>query len=142
MLEECISRLIHDLTENPNILKKKYFKKLKVILQHYYIELFKDIHLKIFLKLENQSLKEAFIDRSLLEMNRDKTTFLSSLIGEIVLMKGFFVKILYCTKDPDFTGWKLYFILLNQYLLDNTDVGVTTRIKSKRIYIFFKLKKN
>lgn len=142
MLEECISRLIHDLTENPNILKKKYFKKLKVILQHYYIELFKDIHLQIFLKLENQSLKEAFIDRSLLEMNRDKTTFLSSLIGEIVLMKGFFVKILYCTKDPDFTGWKLYFILLNQYLLDNTDVGVTTRIKSKRIYIFFKLKKN
>lgn len=101
------------------------------MLRPYYIQRFQDLHFNIFLKLENQPLKEAFIDKSLLEMNRDETTFYSTLIGEVVLMKGFFVNILYCTKDADFTGWKFFFILLNQYLADNTDIGVTTRIKSR-----------
>lgn len=132
LLEESISSLIQDLIENPNCLKNNYFNELKVILPEIYIQSFRDLHFNLFLKLENKSLNEFFKDKQLLEIKRDGNTIFSSLVDEICSSNGFLVKLLNCTRDPDFTGWKFFFILLDHFLIDRIDDGT---IKSNGFFL-------
>lgn len=133
LLEECITRLIQDAIENPNMKHKNYFTELKEFLKPYFFQQFQDMHVRAFLLMENhKSLKEAFSDNKILDMTRDKDSFLSLIISELVLMKSFYSTLFNLSKDPDFVGWKYYFVLVNQFLTDNPDLGYTGRMKRKK----------
>lgn len=116
-------------------MKINYFTELKVVLPDVYIQWFRTLHFNLLLRLESVSLSECFKDRQLIEFYRNENTIFSSLVGEVTSLKGFLVKLLNCTKDPEFTGWKFFFILLDQFLAERIDDVIVLRIKSKSRYL-------
>lgn len=133
LLEDGVFRLLQKVTQNPKTIQKNYFTEIKLRLKPYFVQQFQDIHLRTLLKLENhESLKAAFSDPKIHDMTREKNTFYDTLINEVVLMQSVYSNLYNLSRGIDFVGWKYYFILINQFLTDNPQIGYTGRMKCKR----------